>query len=423
MRRHLGKKLEISIRDMSGGPYSRKRSITIPPSLIHTDAMRPFCFLPPCPHRLPASHRPRKRQRAPRAALSRREALQVLTGGSALLSRGARPDESTVFLVRPESEARVVLEAVPWTDAIAELSGAGAVLAGVNHGSVRDHILAARVLDDIARARPTAVAVEAVERRFQGALNDYMRGALSEEGLYFASQWETRRGWPYEATLPLLRAARARAASALALAADAEVLARVRAPGGLRNLSASELHTLVADPDGFAAMSREDAFRAYVRECVTPSYAAHARLGLLSPQANFEKFYTARVVADEAMAAACMRFVDKHPDATLLAVMGKEHVKFGYGVALRLKRLLRGRSNVRSILLNPRAEDAYDVQAGALKLEIRDGHSSLLIADYLWFSSPGDVGYKRSSRRLWNLPPVEQLVLPETVVSNTGSGI
>lgn len=62
----------------------------------------------------------------------------------------------------------------------------------------------------------------------------------------------------------------------IALGTPAEILARVRTNGGLANLSNAEMRYAFADPKGFFEMSSEAQFREYVREVITPSYAAHA---------------------------------------------------------------------------------------------------------------------------------------------------
>lgn len=145
-------------------------------------------------------------------------------------------------------------------------------------------------------------------------------------------------------------------------------------------------------------------------------------MGLLSTYANFEKFYTARVVSDESMAATCKRFLDERP-SMVIAVLGKEHVKFGYGVPLRLKRLLGDGARVCTVVFNARAEDAWDSKAGALRLEMGTWKTSerggVLIADYLWYSSLGQASSRKSAKKPFALPQVERLVLPESLTQNT----
>lgn len=375
------------------------------------------CAVPCQPRRRrPVSRRPRGPVLSA-APISRRDTLRVLASLSAapLLQANAALTAGAVYAIREGAG----LQRISVPNALRELSQASVVLAGVHHGSVSDHILGARLFDELNNLSDTALALEAVETRFQPMLNGYASGKLSESALFHESQWELRRAWPYEAALPLLRATRANHLAPLALGPDAELLAIVRRDGGIRNLSPDLLHAVIADPVAFVQLSEEPAFRAYVRQCVTPSFAAHERLGLLPQNASFDKFYTARVVADEAIAASCMRYAHEHT-SKLFAVMGKERIKFGFGVPIRLQHLLNDRTLVRSVLFNPRLDDAFDEQNQDLKLQLNVPNGpDVPIADYLWFSSSTEFKLKRTWGRGSRFPPVEQLVLPENVVSAT----
>lgn len=147
------------------------------------------------------------------------------------------------------------------------------------------------------------------------------------------------------------------------------------------------------------------------------------RMGLLSKEANFEKFYTARVVSDESMAATCKRFIDEQPGTMVIGILGKDHVKFGYGVALRLNRLLGKGSRVCSVVINARAEDAWGAKADALRLEMgmtspsAPARGGVLIADYLWYSSLGQAVSRKKATKPFALPQVEQLVLLEVLTA------
>lgn len=93
---------------------------------------------------------------------------------------------------------------------------------------------------------------------------------------------------------------------------------------------------------GFASMLPSAGSPAYVLECVTPSYAAQARPRL---SASFENFYTAPMVKrSDGVVLQCVAGMgadvgfDNQTSTSvrgkglLVAVMGKEHVKFGYEV-------------------------------------------------------------------------------------------
>ncbi|CAN8069221.1 unnamed protein product [Agarophyton chilense] len=272
-----------------------------------------------------------------------------------------------------------------------------------------------------ASPRPLAVGLEMVQTAFQPALDAFIAGRLSELDLYLRTQWESRWVWPYELYLPVLRACRRLSIPLVALAIDSDALTNLRAAAAaaaappaapVSDASALQMRTHVADPAVFAAMMRESAFKTYVNECITPSYAAHYKLGLLSEATNFNTYFTTRMFRDEAMATAAVRYLVANPSTTLVCLLGADHVKFEYGVAGRVRRQLAARRPsaplLTTVMLNPGPPDAYNPSDGSLKLEMPVGDTPLPIADYLWFSSPADANPRRQIKRRV-LPPIERL--------------
>lgn len=362
------------------------------------------------------------------------------TGNVLLWPRPGGPSPRTVFSVRPPSLSSVSLESETLVDVLKDVSAADAVLLGEHHSSLVDHLLQARIVEELAECgKPVVVGLEMVQQRFQGALDRYCSRKIDELELFLETEWDSRWAWPYESYLPLLRTCRAHHIPLIALSMNSESLVKARAKGGIANLSNAEMRAYIADPAAFVDLSREPAFKLYVNECITPSYAAHARMGLLEQTANFNSFYTARVLRDEAMASCAASYLSQHPNTLFVGVMGADHVKFHYGVSARMQRLLENmdssrsvpelkvdastsavkkRRVVRTVVLNPSPADAFDPKDGSLKLELTNVNRKgigVTIADYLWFSSPDDAKPRRhtTSQRL---PPVEELVLPERVV-------
>lgn len=366
----------------------------------------------------------------PKYNAPRRRLLQTLAGAISLAPLRSHSEwqftvESSVYGVKPPSTAPVSLVTLGRDEVLGDLVDADVVLLGEHHNSLVDHVLQAWLVSQLAKERNVAVGLEMVQAQFQNVLDAYMAGEVDELSLYLGTQWEDRWVWPFESYLPMLRACRASGVKLLALSIDSELLARARAPGGLANLSQAELRTAIFNPTLFAAMSKEPAFRVYVNECITPSYATHARVGLLESTANFSRFYTSRVLRDEAMAARCVQYMTRNPGTLLIGIMGADHVKFHYGVSGRVQRQLDSIADVvgarhcaiRTVLLNPTPADAYDPVDSSLKLEMgpQGQPTGIPISDYLWFSAQGDAQPRRKLKKR-RLPPVEQLVLPEQVV-------
>lgn len=334
----------------------------------------------------------------------------------------------TVFSVVPTSVSDVNLTPLTIDEAIDDAACARAVFVGEHHNSLVDHALQARIVDEIRQRKAVVVGLEMVQQRFQSALDRFVAGDLDELGLYVETEWDTRWVWPYEIYLPVFRLCRKYRIPLVALSLNSEVLAKVRAEGGIENLSKEEVRTHIGDPAAFAAISKLPAFKRYISEIITPSYATHFRMGLLRETANFNSFYTARVLRDEAMATRTVQAIRENPDAAIVCLMGSDHVKFEYGVKARVEAQLGGidrRTNkareakglptevksppkLRTIMLNPGPADAYDPRDKSLKLEMAVDSSPVPIADYLWFSSVADARPRRRVKA-WMLPPVEFL--------------
>lgn len=337
----------------------------------------------------------------------------------------------TVFSVVPTSVSDVNLTPLSIDEAIDDASSSRAVFVGEHHNSLVDHALQAKIIDELRSQRPVVVGLEMVQQRFQPSLDKYVAGEISELDLYVETEWDQRWVWPYELYLPVLRLCRKRRIPLVALSLDSEILAKVRAEGGIENLSSEEMRAHIGEPAVFAAISREPAFKRYISEIITPSYASHFRMGLLRETANFNSFYTARVLRDEAMATRTVKAIRENPDAVVACLIGSDHVKFEYGVKVRVQGQLlaieererkeaaaragnvqsptfQSPPKLRTVLLNPGPADAYDPDNKSLKLEMTVDSNPVPIADYLWFSSLADAKPRRRVKARV-LPPVEVL--------------
>lgn len=297
----------------------------------------------------------------------------------------------------------------------------------------------------MSQKKRVVVGLEMVQQQFQPVLDSYVSGEIDELELYLRTDWDARWIWPYELYLPVFRLCRTKKIPLVALNMNSEILAKVKSEPGIANLSGEELRAHIGNAAVFASISKDPAFKAYISECITPSYATHNRMGLLREGMNFNSFYTARVLRDEAMATRAVQAIRENPGALVVCLMGGDHVKFEYGVKARVRRQLQalegmdvhmvganmhvtGDQNqvhflahegstvpmvplgpapkLRSIMLNPGPSDAYDPRDKSLKLEMNGGGNPVPIADYLWFTSAADSKPRKPVRSLI-MPPVE----------------
>eukprot|EP00172_Hildenbrandia_rubra_P003509 Plantae.Rhodophyta-Hildenbrandia_rubra.ctg571.p3 GENE.Plantae.Rhodophyta-Hildenbrandia_rubra.ctg571~~Plantae.Rhodophyta-Hildenbrandia_rubra.ctg571.p3 ORF type:complete len:465 (+),score=74.82 Plantae.Rhodophyta-Hildenbrandia_rubra.ctg571:8304-9698(+) len=364
----------------------------------------------------------------------------------------------TVFEVKGSDEADVNLEPMTSGEALDELVTSDAVFLGEKHNSLADHALQAKIIEGIWERRGggkngkgegnMVVGLEQVQTKFQGVLDDYIarKRGVGEEKLFYETEWEKRWVWPFEKYLPIFRVCREKGIPLIALSVNSEVLEKVQ-EGGLEKLSTEELHDVIRYPEVFAEISREAAFKAYVDKSIIPSYGAHVKLGILGSKPTFSLFYSTRVMRDEVMAATAASYVEEHPNTLMIGLVGSDHVKFSYGVPLRMERQLiakasesvsseRGvkkgniqhntakrRPKIKTVMLNPTPNDAIDPRDSSLMLELAVGEKHrqrssgngskdlLLISDLLWFSSTERSARPRQ-KAAPKFPPVEELVFP-----------
>ena len=153
----------------------------------------------------------------------------------------ATPKDWESYAVRGDSATMIPSVAAIKADGLVDaLSTKRAVFLGEHHDAAADHALQAEVISrlrtKIGAARPLAVGLEMVQRRYQPQLDAYVAGRLTETQLRAAVDWDRRWGWPFQTYVPVLKAAKRARAQLLALNADDEDAAPVRA-GGLAALA------------------------------------------------------------------------------------------------------------------------------------------------------------------------------------------
>ena len=133
---------------------------------------------------------------------------------------------------------RPVVKPLHWQRVLQELESKRAIFLGEHHPDPRDHIIQAAIIHNLylrqqrrrrqrsnsrnISSRTMVVGLEAVQRRFQSVLDDYIAGHLSDGQLQQQTEWETRWYWSFEAYLPILQTCRTFAIPLLALDVDTE---------------------------------------------------------------------------------------------------------------------------------------------------------------------------------------------------------
>ena len=207
---------------------------------------------------------------------------------------------------------------------LADLPDDRIVFVGESHHRFEHHLVQLETLKFLHRRYgDVAVGVEWFQFPAQGALDDYLAGAISEAQMLERSAYFDRWRFDYRLYRPIINYARDNGLPIVALNAP-EALTRKIGRGGLASLSPDERAQLPAD---YAAPGA--AYTARVRE----AFDAHP-----PEERNFEHFLAVMQTWDETMAARAAAHLAAHPGRRMVVFAGNGHVMFGDGIPDRLAR-------------------------------------------------------------------------------------
>ncbi|OCR00883.1 hypothetical protein BCD67_24490 [Oscillatoriales cyanobacterium USR001] len=223
------------------------------------------------------------------------------------------------------------------------LAGAKIVYLGETHDRLEDHQAQLKIVKELYRQnRRIAIALEMFQRPFQGAIDRYLAGQITEAELITQSQYNQRWGFPWEYYAPILRFAKENQLPVLALNTPTEVTRKV-ASTGLESLTPEERKHI--PPNSEIHLNNAE-----YRQMLQEIYQQHAAGGHGSSK-GFERFLLAQILWDETMAESIAQFVTKSPDYQVVVLAGKGHIVYGYGIPSRVARRLSNRKLIqRSVL-------------------------------------------------------------------------
>ncbi len=235
---------------------------------------------------------------------------------------------------------------------ITESAKAQVVYLGETHDSVKDHENQLKIIKGLHQRRPKiAIAMEMFQHPYQGVINQYLAGELTESELIEKSEYKKRWGFPWEYYAPILSFAKEKKLPVLALNTPSEITRKV-ARQGLESLTAEEKKSIppVAEIRTDNQEYRQLALAAF----------QHHQAGGHGNSASAERFFLAQVLWDETMASGIANFVQENPNYQVIVLAGQGHVVYGYGIPSRVERRLKDRKNFlqRSVLLSPPSDAA-----------------------------------------------------------------
>eukprot|EP00536_Pseudo-nitzschia_multiseries_P003272 jgi/Psemu1/284311/fgenesh1_pg.49_\ len=276
-------------------------------------------------------------------------------------------------------------------DALSKKSGA--LWLGEHHNAERDHLLQTDIIRKLHASKKAnsnsnvpgessqlAIGLEQVQVQFQPVLDAYISGSMSIEEMRKNVEWDRRWTWPFEGYKGIFETARELKIPLVALNVDSEDLSKVE-NGGFSKLSPEERQKYILDPQGFAAFAKPGSFKCYVEYVILPSFDMHKRMGLLQytmsgekleEAMDFKKFFSGRILWDEAMASGAYRWTKDNPNGLLIGLVGADHVKYRAGIPGRYDRLVGGTRDCVSVMLNPSLIDTRPSGTVSMEENTRD---------------------------------------------------
>ncbi|MDJ0676345.1 MAG: ChaN family lipoprotein [Calothrix sp. MO_167.B42] len=230
-----------------------------------------------------------------------------------------------------------------WQQMLPELHKAQVVYLGETHDSEIDHQNQLKIIQELHKKnQKIAIAMEMFQAPYQGIVNQYLAGKITEAQLIEKSEYNQRWGFPWEYYAPMLRFAKEKGLPVLALNTPSEVTRKV-ARQGLSSLTPAE-RKFIPPMKEIRTDNQE------YRQLALAAFRQH-QAGGHGNSASADRFFTAQVLWDETMAMGIAKFVEAKPNYQVVVLAGQGHVVYGYGIPSRVKRRLKGIKQ-RSVLLS-----------------------------------------------------------------------
>lgn len=269
---------------------------------------------------------------------------------------------------------------IPFETLLAELAGAQVIYVGETHTSMADHRIQLRVAEGLyARNAKLILAMEMFPRNLQPLLDEYSKGAMTEQTLHDKSDWKNVWGYPFQLYQPLLAWARQQPVKVVGLNAPPTVVRKV-GQNGIVSLTPEERSQIAATIDFDDA-----AHRAYLKQ----GFDLHPRGGIR----DFESFYEAQLSWEETMAETLAELLTgMDQGGQVLVLIGKGHIAHGFGVPERVDK--RAPHPFRTILPIP--------------VDALDGPPGPDLADYVWITEKSTVFQHRGRLGIMVKPAATQ---------------
>ncbi len=337
----------------------------------------------------------------------------LLLGGFVLSGCVKRPTPPTwvskiLIMNQPIGEEEIFIlpegDKISFSQLIDDLSRTRVILMGETHDQVEHHRIEMKVLQGLLeKGKDVAVGMEMFERSQQPILDHWSQGLLTEEEFLKEVNWDTTWGMDYNLYKGILDEIKGQHLKVLGLNIERDLVRKV-AHSGIGGLS-------LEDKEKLPKMDLTDRqHRRYIASIYKSHHGGSAE--------DFEKFYEAQCLWDEAMAETFSQFLQSREGRgkTVLIFAGRGHVVFDFGIPKRSYR--RTSIPYKTIVLKEWSKEMSEDFVFA-------GNASSL-ANFLWITQPAPPEKKRprigvvlkekeDSKGLW----IEK-VIPESPAEKAG---
>ncbi|MEN8175864.1 MAG: ChaN family lipoprotein [Pseudomonadota bacterium] len=205
-----------------------------------------------------------------------------------------------------------------------QLADKRVIFVGETHTRLDHHQLQLALLKALHdQGRELAVGAEWFQFPFQKPLDDFVAGRIPDAEMLALSGYYDRWRFDYRLYRPILDFARQHRIPVVALNAPAELIDAIR-EHGLEGLPAEFRNQ---------APSTYDRSNALYETRLRHVFGMHA-----NKNGNFERFVDIQLTWDETMAEQAARYLERHPEKTLVIFAGAGHIAYGDGIPDRLER-------------------------------------------------------------------------------------
>lgn len=276
-----------------------------------------------------------------KAGRNTRKTTGSAANGLAVLSR-AQP-----LVLRPEQRETLA-------DISTELQQNRVIFVGEQHDRLAHHLNQLQVIQALHTAgEKIGVGMEMFQAPYQPVIDAYLAGEINERTFLAQSEYYDRWRYDYHLYKPIIDFLKANQIPLVALNVSGDI-SRQTGRKGLDSLSPEQSRQVPGQLD-----FSDETYRKDLRQ-VFDQHGSEAGLD------EFNYFYQAQTLWDEAMAAAAARWLADNPQRKLVVLAGNGHLRYKYGIPQRLYR---------------RVAQPYTVI-------VQDEEIESGIADYVLFTSP-----------------------------------